>query len=595
MAAGAAWAADPQPYNVELIGAELGDTRPVLRASSELVTLRDAAPVAPFGLIERARADIPRLQEVLDSFGYYQNQVAVQIDGLVPADPALPPLLDKLGPGQKAQVEIHIDKGPLYHLGTVVVKGDVPADARAAFKLDSGAPAVASDVLAAQARLLAALQEDSYAMASVGGPDAVADDNAHLVDVTFTVVTGPKASIGAISVEGLQQMDADVARSALRLTPGDPYKPSTIDRARRHLLDLGVFSGVSVLPAKTLGAGDTVPLVFQVQERPRHAVTLGARYSTDLGIALSATWSDRNLLGGAEQLNLRAEGTGLGSASAGLGYHLSAQFIKPVFPSPDQSLEANLEAVKESLAAYDQTAQSATAILHQRFSQAWSGSVGVSVLHDLVTQEGSSRLYEILAVPVTAQYDSTGLEDPLAEPRQGARLSLAATPTQSFGASSLSFLVLQSSGTTYFDLSGDGRSVVALRALAGTILGGSTFDLAPDQRLYAGGSATVRGYAYQSIGPQFSDRKPTGAKSVDAATIELRQRLFGDWGAAAFIDAGQATARGAPFSGAVRVGAGVGARYYTPIGVIRGDIAVPLNRMPGGDAFEIYIGLGQAF
>jgi translocation and assembly module TamA len=36
-------------------------------------------------------------------------------------------------------------------------------------------------------------------------------------------------------------------------------------------------------------------------------------------------------------------------------------------------------------------------------------------------------------------------------------------------------------------------------------------------------------------------------------------------------------------------------RYYTPMGVVRADVAIPLNRPPGGDTFGIYIGLGQAF
>jgi translocation and assembly module TamA len=126
-------------------------------------------------------------------------------------------------------------------------------------------------------------------------------------------------------------------------------------------------------------------------------------------------------------------------------------------------------------------------------------------------------------------------------------------------------------------------------------LGGSNLELPPDQRLYAGGSATVRGFAYQSIGPLFADGRPVGAKSVDAGTVEFRQRIGDDWGGAAFVDAGQASASGAPFNGEVRVGAGIGARYYTAIGAVRLDVAVPVTRVRGGDAFEVYIGLGQAF
>jgi translocation and assembly module TamA len=82
---------------------------------------------------------------------------------------------------------------------------------------------------------------------------------------------------------------------------------------------------------------------------------------------------------------------------------------------------------------------------------------------------------------------------------------------------------------------------------------------------------------------------------MDAATIEFRQRVYGDFGAAAFVDAGQVSATSAPFEGTPRVGTGLGFRYYTPIGPVRLDVAVPVNRAPGGDAFEIYIGLGQAF
>ena len=63
----------------------------------------------------------------------------------------------------------------------------------------------------------------------------------------------------------------------------------------------------------------------------------------------------------------------------------------------------------------------------------------------------------------------------------------------------------------------------------------------------------------------------------------------------AFVDAGQVGENSTPFQGTVHVGAGFGVRYYTAIGPIRLDIAVPLNKQPGNDAFEIYIGLGQVF
>jgi len=357
-----------------------------------------------------------------------------------------------------------------------------------------------------------------------------------------------------------------------------------------------VFSGVTVRALRDEAKQGAVPLVFDVTERPHHAVALSAAYSTDLGASLSASWSDRNLLGNAEQLNLSASAIGLGgTATEGLGYNLTAQFIKPRFLGLDQEFESDIGGIKQHLDAYSQTAENFTVLVRRKFSRQWTGSGGTAVTHDFVSQEGVDRTYELLSFPFTGVYDSTGLSDPLADPVKGGRATIALTPTLAFGRKSLVFAVLQASGSLYFDLSGDGRSVLATRALIASIQGGQNFDLPPDQRLYAGGSGTVRGFRYQSIGPHFADGKPTGVSSIDALSVEFRQRIGSDWGAAAFVDAGQASTNSIPFDGSVAVGAGVGARYYTSIGAVRLDVAVPVTKVFKGDAFEVYIGIGQAF
>ncbi|HET6308376.1 MAG TPA: BamA/TamA family outer membrane protein, partial [Rhodopila sp.] len=140
-----------------------------------------------------------------------------------------------------------------------------------------------------------------------------------------------------------------------------------------------------------------------------------------------------------------------------------------------------------------------------------------------------------------------------------------------------------------------GRSILALRGLVGEVSGAGVFDLPPDQRFYAGGSSTVRGYRYQTLGPQFPDQIPTGGTAISTGTVELRQRILGSYGVVGFMDVGQVSSNGAPFTSAWHAGAGLGARYYTPIGPIRVDFAVPLEKLPGGDSFEVYIGIGQAF
>lgn len=588
-------AADPQPYTVAFKGVRSGEIDTALQASAQLVTLREKVAVPPFALIQRARSDVPRLETVLNSFGYYANKVDISIGPYGLDDPALPVWLDSLADGTKAAVAVAIDQGPRYRLGAIDIDGEIPDAGRKAIALRSGDPAIAARVLDARQRLLAALQEDGYALATVAPPIAFADDERHVLNIAFRVKTGRQVDIGAVAFKGLEHVNADFARRATSLKPGERFRPSRIDAARQTLMDLGVFSGVSVHAAERLSEDGRIPIAFDVQERPRHAVAITGAYSTDLGFSLSTTWSHRNLFGNAEQLNLTAAGTGLGNSTAGIGYNLRAQFIKPLFLRPDQTLEFDLSGIKQNLDAYDQTAEVLAGFLRRRFSSLWSASAGLSFMQDDVSQEGVDYHYQLLSAPLTVSYDSTGIADLLRDPSSGGRASVAVTPTQSFGSGSLSFFVLQASGSYYFDLSAEKRSILALRASAGSILGGSNLDVPPDQRLYAGGSATVRGYAYQSIGPRFPDGTPVGAKSVDAASVEFRQRLFEDWGMAAFVDAGQASAEGAPFNGTVRVGAGLGARYYTPIGPVRLDVAVPLTRGQDDSAFQIYIGLGQAF
>jgi translocation and assembly module TamA len=179
------------------------------------------------------------------------------------------------------------------------------------------------------------------------------------------------------------------------------------------------------------------------------------------------------------------------------------------------------------------------------------------------------------------------------------RASLSVTPTRSFSQPGATFIISQASVAKYLDLqelglaTPPGHSVLALRALAGFAQGASEFSLPPDQRFYAGGSGTIRGYRYQSVGPQFADGNPTGGTAIGAGSVEFRQRIGTNFGAAVFVDAGEVSASSMPSE--FRIGAGAGIRYYTPIGPIRVDIAAPTRHDSNSDAFEIYVGLGQAF
>jgi translocation and assembly module TamA len=594
-------AADPQSYTVTIAVTGNRPLDDALKAGSQLESLKPAGAIAPFALVGRAQQDVERLETVLHGFGYYRGKVTITIDDKPLDDAGLPDAIEALPADKPSAVKVAIELGPLYHLRQLTIEGELPATVQGKLGIASGDPAVAANVLQAQTNLLTALQEDGYALATVNPPVAYEDPAARVLDVTFKVDAGPQVDIGDITLAGLEDVHEELVRSRLLVHPGERYAPSKIEKARLDLMSLGAFSGISVRAADKLDAAGRIPLTFDLKERLRHAVGITAAFSTDLGASAKLTWSHRNLFGSAEQLNLVAGVVGAGgSATTGLGYTLTAQFIKPDYLHRDQQLELNAGAIKQKLEAYDQDAILAGAALRRKLSDVWSGSVGIAGIKETIVQEGESRRYTLLSFPLNARYDSTGLTNPLADALHGLRASFTVTPTQSFVSSDATFYILQVSGSAYLDLASvgwaeSGRSVIALRGLIGSAQGASVFSLPPDQRFYGGGSATVRGYKYQSIGPQFQDNKPIGGTSIDAATIELRQRLSGNFGAAVFVDAGQVGETSRPFTGTVHVGVGGGIRYYTAIGPVRLDVALPLNKQSGGDRFEIYIGLGQVF
>jgi translocation and assembly module TamA len=410
------------------------------------------------------------------------------------------------------------------------------------------------------------------------------------------VTAGPRVDFGSISVKGLRTVNRQFIEGRLLIHTGEQYSPQAVEKARADLVSLAVFRSVLVKTADSLDAEGRIPVEFDVVEGPAHAVSVGAAYSTDLGANLTASWSDRNLFGNAEQLNLTAGVQGGGTAIKGPANYFTAQFIKPDFLDRNQSLQVDLSAVRQNLLAYFQKGVSADALVKRTLWTNWSASIGISGEAENITQQGVTRDYTLVGLPIAVKYDST---NSLLDPTSGVRAAATATPTLSLGSSHAVFVPMQLSGSTYLNLSSlwnnPGRSVIALRGLLGVVEGASQFELPPDQRFYAGGSATVRGYQYQSIGPQFPDGTPEGGTSIVAGTVEYRQRILANYGFAAFVDGGQVAAQGSPFSDGLRFGAGLGFRYYTSFGPIRLDVAVPLTRIPNGGSFEIYLGIGQAF
>jgi translocation and assembly module TamA len=548
--------------------------------------------------------------------------------------------LPALPAGSAAQVAVSFTLGTLYHLRRIDIAGEIPEsiDAAEILGLKTGQPAVASTVLTGGARLLSALQEQGYAFAQVDSPVAYEAADAPVLDLSFHIIAGRKVNIGDIHVEGLKRIHESLVRRRLLLRTGDLYKPSAIESARRDLLSLNVFAQVSVQIGTKADESGGVPVTFKMLERLRHSIGLTAAYSSDLGGSAGGTWTDRNVFGNAENLSFAAQVINLGgSDTTGSGYNTTVKYLIPEYLHRDQSLQFSLAAIKQQLEAYDQTAKTFTVTLSRKLSSIWTVSAGFSTTDETISQvlgafqSGTpptappnpcppviNRVgtppsgafvacpamtfdYTLIALPLNVIYDSTDLPTPLEDPRHGFRGSLSLTPTLAIGHPNATFLITQIKLATYFDLNhflptDPGRSVLAARALLGFAQGAGELSLPPDQRFYAGGTSTIRGYGYQLVGPMFPNTgNPSGGTAIAAAGLEFRQRLYTNWGVVAFVDAGQVSASLKPLPDDTRIGTGAGVRYYTPIGPIRFDIAVPVGRRVGEDSFEVYIGLGQAF
>jgi translocation and assembly module TamA len=640
-------AADPQPYKVDLASTGDGAMDSTLRGTSDLLSLRSSGPVGPYGLIARARGDADRLKTVLESYGHYESKVAIKIDGLALTDPTLGDHLTSLPKKQDAKVQVAFTLGPLYHIRNVTIDGELPPAAQDALPLKSGVPAIAATVLGAGAHLLTVLEDQGYAFAKVDPPVAYEDKSEPLLDVTFHVETGPKVNVGEIHFRGLKRVHEKILRRRLLLHTGDLYRTSDVERARADLLHLQVFASVSVQIGTAVDDTGGVPVTFRIRERPRHTFAVNAAYSTDLGGSGGISWGDRNVFGNAEQLNISTSLTNIGGSSTnGLGYNAGVKYILPDFGHRDQSLQFAVSALKQYLIAYDQTAVTAGITLTRQLNRLWTVSAGMTATQETINQvvgvitreetiDGKPQNvsipdyelfhYTLVALPFTVSYDSTDLASPLDDPTHGMRDSVSIAPTHSLGHSDSTFLVTMVKAAAYFDLDrlfhiGAGRSVIAVRALVGSAEGAgvctaptlstpppttataaketvSSCGLPPDQRFYGGGSASIRGYPYQGVGPYFPDTNdPIGATTISAGGLEFRQRFGQNWGAAVFVDGGQVGNKLSLSPTDLFYGVGGGVRYYTPIGPVRLDVAVPLRHYDSDpEAFQIYIGLGQAF
>jgi len=564
-------------YEVSFVGAPEG-MEEQLEAASRLVELKERPPETEAALRRRAEGDLDRLRPVVNGAGYWDARLAVEIR---------PPEAE----GGAAEVVVTIEKGPLYTLETVdfVDPAGGPAPVLDAARLpelglELGGAARSAPILAAEPRISQILTRNGHPWARVAGRKVVVDHGTRTMAVTYTVDAGPAATFGVVEISGLDRLDPLWVERRIEWRQGEPYDVAKLESTRRALAASGLFASIRIAPASEPAPDGSAPITLELSERPRRSIGAGAHYNTSEGFGARVFWEHRNLFGYAERLRVTGD-----LAQQRLGGRVD--FRRPDALGRDADFVSSLELADERPPAYDVRGLRFASGIEDRFGPALLGGYGIAA-ERLVFEEGEpDRTFTLFGLPAYLRYDST---DDLLDPTRGARVSLTVTPWTAIAGPDATFLAMRATASAYHALDEKNDYILAGFGAVGTILGPSRDRIPPDKRLYAGGGGSVRGYGFQMIGPVNDDDKPFGGKGSLEAGLELRVRITETIGVAPFLEMGMVNESSTPLS-RVFFGAGLGFRYFTPIGPVRVDLGFPLNRRPVDDAFQVYISLGQAF
>lgn len=584
--------ANPLRYavTINVVGAD-DDLEKKLENVSGLKADEDHPVSGSLGLLAKARSEREQLVAALYGEARYDGVVTVEIQGK--DIDALPPDAEFTGP-QPIPVTVTIDPGQRFTLGNIQLKGDAAGLMSADYGLITGGDASSGAILKAEALIVRALKDEGRPLAKVTDREVVADHKSLTADVTLTVAAGPIAGYGDTSVDGTEAVDRDFTRYMTGLKPGEQYSPDEIDEARDRLLGLEVFNSVTVKEADKLDPQGNIPINVEVSERKFRYFGLGATASNTDGLGFEGYWGHRNLFGHAEKLKFDGSISGIGAQDISkLNYNAGVMFEKPGVVGPASKFYANLKTVFEHPDAYDRFSVRGETGLSYELSKYQTVSAGVALEYSKIEDnlDPDPQKYLIASLPLQYVWDN---RDDKLNPTKGFRFLGYAEPSYDLLGGAV-FLKLKGEGSVYQTLDDAGRFVAAGRLAMGSILGASLQEVPADRRFYAGGGGSVRGYAYQGIGPKDSDDDPIGGLSWFETSAELRYQVTDSIGIVPFVDAGTVSVKQFPDFSDVKVGAGVGLRYITPFGPLRIDAAVPLNPDRGDPSFGIYAGIGQAF
>ncbi len=603
---GLTWAEEAGiPYEVQFQGLnpqEESSLEPLLRSASGCEREKGSRPASRFVLLRRARKDHRLLVGLLHSRGYFAAGVTSDLDwASVPA-----------------QVILTVTPGPLYHLGQVTIAVQSPPPAPLAqpdgqekgrfavafvpptgaeLALEPGGEAISRSIFAAEERLLQAAKKQGFAFAKLAKRQTLLDHDHQTLDVALHIETGPPVWLGGVTLTGTEGIDVDYLYKRIPWTPAPTpeqatlFQPHRMEEAKKALMATGLFNAVQVRIDPEPDGQGLHPVTMDLTQRKPHSITSGVGYSTGTGAKVAASWENRNIMGAGESLQVK------GQAALNL-LQLDASFSKPDFLQMQQKLLLSASLDEENTEAFYKNSLGFDAGLSHPLEPQVELSYGLGYrLVDEKDQSGTQqeRVFGLFSTPVKLAWDR---RDNLLDPSQGWYMNLMGSGIVDTLGTGVWFGKFSGQYRLYYPLLDPPHALVlAGRLGAGTISGTAREAVPADERFFVGGGGSLRGYGYQMAGEVDANHKPLGGRSMLEFSTEVRWQTSESFGLVTFLDGGRSFAGNMPdVNETLLLGAGGGIRYKTPIGPLRLDVGVPLQRRPGiDDPYQIYVSVGQAF
>jgi len=471
-------------------------------------------------------------------------------------------------------VRIDVDPGAATRIASVDIrfKGEITSPAQAdsrrmnrlrrRWSLDPGDMFRQTAWSEAKNELLKGLLILDYPAATITHSQARIDPQAASAVLTVEVDSGPAFTFGELDIQGIERYSRNMIDNLNPIRPGEPYSQEKLNELQARLEDSGyfrsAFATVEVDPAKP----HNVPVRLDLTENPRKRLGLGIGFSTDTGARGQVKWLDRNFLhrGWRLESELRIDReTHLLGGEVFLP-HLDVDWLpRGWLPS----FGAHLERTTSGGEIADKIRTGARLASPNKLDEkAWS----LAYLGDR-QRIGDSFDNHRQALIASFIYTKRRLDHPLT-PRRGyvASIELGGGVRGLINESNIARTVGR---ITWLEpLKQRWRAV--LRAQAGQVLGGSRLTVPSDLLFRTGGDQSVRGYGYNALGVA-QDGAVVGGTVTAVLSAELVYQLTPQWGAAVFVDAGNAADSWRELT--LERGSGIGARWRSPIGPVNIDIA----------------------